>query len=139
MGEIFSWALNIYEQKRKDNRNQVLKSAVPSLNNLKLQVIQRYKTREDQNDEVWCHLTCVKCENYFFKNTPLDPIVIFLMKCIFSAWYQHVYTIVTDGSSDWNKAFPGLHICEKRNGVDLERLKMATYHDQDIFKAKKSL
>ena len=140
IGEIFARSLNIYEQKRKDNRNQVLKSAVPSLKNLKLQVIQRHKTREDHNDEVWCQLTCIKCEIFcFVKNTSLDPIVIFLMKCIFSVWYQHVYTIVPDESSDWNKAFPEWHICEKRNGVDLERLKMATYHDQDIYKTKNSL
>ena len=139
IGQIFARALNIYEQKRKENRNQVLKSAIPSLQNLKLQVIQRHTVRQDQNDEVWCHLTCVRCQNFcFVKNISLDPIVTFMMKCIFSVWYQHVYTIVPDENSDWNKAFPDWHICEQRNGVDLERLKMATYHDQDISKKKLS-
>ena len=64
---------------------------------------------------------------------------MFWMKCIFFVWYQHVYTIVPDETNDWNKAFPGWHICKQRNEVDLKRLKMATYHDQDIFKAKNSL
>ena len=140
IGKLFGRALDIYEQKRKDNRNQVIKSSVPSIKNLKLQIIQRHRTRQDQDDEVWCHLTCIKCESYCFeKNTSLDPIVIFLMKCIFSVWYQHVYTYIPDDTNDWNKAFPGWHICEKRNGSDLERLKMATYHDQDLFKRKNSL
>ena len=137
IGQMFARALNIYEQKRRENRNQVLKSAIPSLQNLKLQIIQRHTVRQDLNDEVWCHLTCVRCQNFcFVKNISLDPIVTFMMKCIFSVWYQHVYTIVPDENSDWNKAFPDWHICEQRNGVDLERLKMATYHDQDISKKK---
>ena len=31
IGKLFARALDIYEQKRKDNRNQVIKSSVPSL------------------------------------------------------------------------------------------------------------
>ena len=49
IGKLFGRALDIYEQKRKDNRNQVIKSSVHTLKNLKLQIIQRHNARQDHN------------------------------------------------------------------------------------------
>ena len=54
-------------------------------------------------------------------------------------WHQHVYTLLPDERNGWNNAFPDLHVCEQRNGVDLERLKIATYHDQDKWRETNSL
>ena len=34
--KLFARALDIYEQKRKDNRNQVIKSSVPSLKKIEI-------------------------------------------------------------------------------------------------------
>ena len=140
IGKMFDRAINIFEQKRRENRYQAIKASIPSLKHLKLHILQAHKAREHHNDEVWCHMTCLKCgKSCYIKNLSLDPIVIFIMKCIFSVWYQHVYTYLPDENNEWNKAFPDWHICEQRNGVDLERLKTATYHDQDKFRETKSL
>ena len=57
----------------------------------------------------------------------------------FSVWYQRVYTLLPDENNGWNEAFPDWQICEQRNGVDLERLRTATYHDQDKWRSSNSL
>ena len=50
-----------------------------------------------------------------------------------------MYTLLPDENNGWNEAFPDWQICEQRNGVDLERLKMTTYHDQDKWRETNSL
>ena len=61
------------------------------------------------------------------------------MKCIFSVWYQHVYAFEPINDNQWNKAFPDWHLCPKRNGLYLERLKTMTYGDEEKFKRTASV
>ena len=80
-------------------------------------------------------MECDRCDKvYWIKNTSLDPIVIFLLKCILSIWYQHVYTLEPTKENEWNKAFPNWHLCPKRNGMYLENLKTMTYGDEEKYK-----
>ena len=137
IGVMFGRCISLFEQKGKQNRYHVMRAAVPSMKHLKLNIIQKH-IQQDDNDEVWCHLTCVRCGKFcLVKNTSLDPIVTFIMKCIFSIWYQHVYTILPNESNLWNKSFPDWHTCAKRYGPDLEKLKLAIYNDSDIFDKSK--
>ena len=132
IGVMFGRCVNLFEQKRRQNRNHVIRAAVPSMKRLKLHILQKH-IQQDDNDEVWCHLTCVKCGKFcLVKNTSLDPIVTFVMKCIFSIWYQHVYTVMPSESNLWNRSFPNWHTCAKRYGPDLEKLKLAIYNDSDV-------
>ena len=134
IGEMFERCLAIFEGKRREYRNLILKSAVPSLLNLSIILSQNMTENITQRDQVWCQMTCQKCDkSCLIYNTGSDPIVIFLMKCIVSVWYQHVYALKKDDDNEWSKVFPFWSICTKRNGRFLERLKLTNYQDQDNF------
>lgn len=139
IGQLFSRCTDLFEQKSKKNRYQIIKQAIPSLLHLKLYI---YKANAEYNnkDDVWCCLTCTNCEDFcHVKNTAMDPIVTFLMKCIFSIWYQHVFALQPKDSNSWNKVYPDWHMCPKRYGNDLERLKFGVYTDSDRYNKKQDL
>jgi len=117
-----------------------MKSSIPSLSALKLRIFQKQKEGGENGDECWCQIECTRCKKVCcVKNTSLDPIVVFLMKCIMSIWYQHVYTFEPVERNEWNKAYPDWHLCQKRNGTYLERLKISTYGDQEKYDKRNSL
>ena len=139
IGILFSRCLDVFERRRKQNRHQIIRAAVPSLLDLKLHIFQALDEYKNK-DEVWCSLTCTKCEQTcYLKNTSLDPIVTFIMKCIFSIWYQHVFTLIPKDSNSWNKANPHWHICPKRHGHDLEKMKLAVYTDTHNYNKKNDM
>jgi len=59
IGKMVCRCVNLDEQKIRQNRNQIIRATVPSLINLKLNILQRQTLKED-NDEVWYHLTYTK-------------------------------------------------------------------------------
>ena len=140
IGEIFGEICSTFEKKNRKNRGHIIKSSIPSLSALKLRIFQKQKEGGENGDECWCQIECTRCKKVCcVKNTSLDPLVVFLMKCIMSIWYQHVYTFEPVEGNEWNKAYPDWHLCQKRNGTYLERLKISTYGDQEKYDKRNSL
>ena len=140
LGKIFAECCSTYEKRNRKNRGHIIKSAIPALSGLKLRILQKQTVGGEKSDECWCQMECDRCDKVcWIKNTSLDPIVIFLLKCILSIWYQHVYTLEPTKENEWNKAFPNWHLCPKRNGMYLENLKTMTYGDEEKYKKTKSL
>ena len=107
IGEMLQMFISVWTKKETQSENQLIKSAVSSMSNLKIFTMRKISHKVIERDEAWCHCTCQRCKkSCFVKNTGLDPIAIFIMKLIISVWYQHVYALKPDEIMSGTRHFP---------------------------------
>ena len=82
------------------------------------------------NTDQWVCIQCSLCKKKtFLKKTKNFKFVEFLMKAIYSVWYQHVFCYSTNVNNPFDSMNNDWNVCNNRKGEYLQRLRDSTRFD----------
>ena len=105
-----------------------------ALENLQIQFFP--KDIQDIDIDVTEQWLCVKCSScgkkVFVKKTKDEKFVKFLLKVVYSVWYEHVFCYATDENNAFNEMNAGWNVCNERRGKFLHRLMESAKFDNSV-------
>ena len=102
-----------------------------ALESLEIQFFpQEYGDIGIDNTDQWVCIQCSLCKKKtFLKKTKNFKFVEFLMKAIYSVWYQHVFCYSTNANNPFDSMNNDWNECNNRKGEYLQRLRDSTRFD----------